>query len=136
MFTNIFSILDIIFSFIAVIAFFYGIYQNKLKRKLREEVRANNWYNYERAINANGFVGRSIERYQSQSSDKIDPQMFKDLNYANIYGQEVFMSIIRQIQATEPSFQEKDIIRWHEQGKISNDKVNLFRKFIVDNEKT
>jgi hypothetical protein len=53
---------------------------------------------------------------------------------ADAHGQELLKEAIRQIQISEPTFSANDFDRWEREGKISNEKVALFKRFAVDSD--
>lgn len=107
----------------------YGIYQNKLKKTLQDEIRANNWYMYDKSILTAGLIGKAIDIYRSKHV--IDCDVIEALAKSQIFAQESYVTVIKQIQSVEPSFQNEDIDQWEREGKIRSDKAVLFKKFVI-----
>lgn len=117
---------------IGIIGLFVAFVQYNEKRKLNEYVRANNWFNYQRIENTNGTVQLAKNLYLRKSAQNIDAEILDRLSMADAHGQELLKEAIRQIQISEPSFTSNDFDRWEHEGKISNEKVALFKRFAVD----
>lgn len=114
-----------------VIGLLIAWYQFKEKKRLQNIARSENWFNYERANMSNGMLQQAIRLYQNTYTNNINHEVLALLLRAEAFGNETYMSFIRQINFIEPSFADQDIRRWEEEGKITSEKVQLFRKFIV-----
>ncbi|WP_028546235.1 hypothetical protein [Paenibacillus taiwanensis] len=112
-----------------------AIYQFNEKKKLEKFICAENWFNYERSNTTSGTLQKAITLYKERHNDNRDFDVFESLTQADIFCQETYMSCIRQIQISEPNFTEKSIKKWTEEGKITEEKAKLFKKFIVENDK-
>lgn len=95
-----------------------GYFQNKQKIQFQKVVRANNWYNFQRANNASGILQNAISLYTKEHEQDINPKVLAQLSKADAFSQEVYKESIRQIHFTEPSFTKHDIETWLKDGKI------------------
>ncbi|MFA7556043.1 MAG: hypothetical protein WCY88_17500 [Spongiibacteraceae bacterium] len=126
------EIISYVSLFFGVVGFAYAIYQDRERKKLNEYVRANNWFNYQRMENSNGTIQLAKDKYIARYKDDIDIEILNHLAMADAHGQELLKESIRQIQIAEPSFCHKDFDRWLKEGKISESKVALFKRFSTD----
>lgn len=121
---------------VGIVGFFYALYESRQKRTLRDLIRANNWFMYQRINNATGSVQVSLQKYKNAHAHCIDSDVLEWLSKSDAFSQEVFKEIIRQIQVFEPTFTERDLDRWKNDGKLTEEKVQLFRQFVVTNGST
>lgn len=126
------DIVSILGTLVGVVGLALALFENKKKKNLEEYVRANNWFNYQRANNANGTVQLALRLYKEKHSEKIDVDVLEQLSRSDAFGQEVFKEIIRQIHMFEPSFTKKDFERWKQEGKLTDEKLSLFLQFATD----
>ena len=101
-------------------------------RSVEEYIRANNWFNHQRANNANGTVQSALNLYKEKHKDKIEASVLEQLSRADAHGQEVFKESIRQIHISEPSFTKVDFERWIREGKLNEEKMKLFMQLATD----
>ena len=114
-----------------VLSFLYGLYERRQKRTLRDLIRANNWFMYQRINNANGHVQLALKTYKSSHATNADPEVIECIARADAFSQEIFKEIVRQIQVFEPTFTKHDLECWRRDGKLTDEKVALFQQFIV-----
>jgi hypothetical protein len=126
-------IINIISICLGIFGIIIAIKQNNDKKKLEKMIRSNNWFNYERANVGNGILQNAIKLYKSIYKNNMNIDLLELLVQSDILSQETYMSVIRNIQLFERSFDEHDIERWKKEGKISDIKADLFKKFIVSN---
>ncbi len=103
-----------------------GYLQNRQKVQFQKIVRANSWFNFQRANNSNGSLQIAIDTYKNKHQDSIDPEVIELLSKSDAFGQEVYKESIRQIHFSEPSFKRTDIEMWQEDGKISEKDKKFF----------
>ncbi len=103
-----------------------GYWQNRQKVQFQTIIRANNWFNFQRANNSNGSLQIAIDAYKSKHKDSLDPEVIELLAKADAFGQEVYKESIRQIHFSEPSFSKSDINTWESDGKISEKDKRFF----------
>jgi hypothetical protein len=121
------DLLGIVGILLGIIGLAYAIYENRAKVTLSDYIRAQNWHIYSKANNANGSVQLALKKYKDQlSSQTFDLDGFEWLSKADAFGQDVFKDIIRQIQASEPSFTAKDVERWVNEKRIAEKHAPLF----------
>jgi len=116
---------------IGIVGLLIAWYQFKEKKRFQNIARSENWFNYERANMSNGMLQKAIDLYKATHRNNIDHEVLGLLLRAEAFGNETYMSFIRQINFIEPSFNEIDIKRWENEGKITKEKAELFRKFVV-----
>lgn len=117
---------------IGIIGVVYAIYENRKLVKLNKLTRVSNWFNYQKVNNSVGGVQFALKLYKDKHKDHIDPDVLQELAKADAFGQEVHKEMIRQIYLSEPSFTSKDFERWKKEGKLSEEKVALFKMFAID----
>ena len=117
---------------VGIIGLIYAIYENRERKKLNEFIRSNNWFNYQRVNNSTGTTQLSLRLYREKHKAQIEPDVLQELAKADAFGQEVLKEIIRQIYLSEPSFAAKDFERWKKEGKLTEEKVALFKQFSTD----
>lgn len=117
---------------IAVSGLLYAFWENRKKARIEELARRNNWILHQRANNANGVVQRAKTLYIGKHADNIEPEVIETISSADAFGQELYKETVRLVSMSEPSFVEKDFQRWGREGKLSEDKIELFRQFAVD----
>ncbi len=115
--------LSIAFGLVGLIV---GYLQNRQKAQFQKVVRANNWFNFQRANNSNGTLQVAIEAYKKKYKESIDPEVIELLSKSDAFGQEVYKESIRQIHFSEPSFKKSDIETWQADGKISEKDKKFF----------
>jgi len=54
-----------------------GYLQNRQKVQFQKVVRANNWFNFQRANNSNGSLQIAIDAYKKKHKDSIDPEVIE-----------------------------------------------------------
>ncbi|MBJ2131150.1 hypothetical protein JC525_19745 [Alteromonas sp. IB21] len=113
---------------IGLIGLGVGFWQNRQKTQFEKIVRANSWFNYQRASNANGTVQLALKKYKQIHSNDISSEVIEELARADAFGQEVFKESIRQIHFSESSFKNSDIEQWESEGKISEAAKPLFKQ--------
>lgn len=59
--------------------------------------------------------------------------MLEFLSKADAFGQDVFKDVIRQIQFSEPVFDEVTVARWVREGRIVDKHAALFRQLTAAN---
>jgi hypothetical protein len=105
----------------------YAVYENRSKARLPDYIRAQNWYIYSKANNANGSVQLALQKYKSQAANQtVDLEAFEWLSKADAFGQDVFKDVIRQIQVSEPSFTAQDVERLVKEKRVSEKHAPLF----------
>lgn len=105
--------------FIGALGLVVGYWQNRQKVQIERVIRANNWFNFQRANNSNGSLQIAIAKYKERHREDIDAEVLELLSKADAFGQEVYKESIRQIHFLEPSFTRQDIETWEQDGKIS-----------------
>ncbi|WP_394227129.1 BAR domain-containing protein [Pseudoalteromonas spongiae] len=111
---------------IGLIGLGVGYWQNRQKAQFEKIVRANSWFNYQRANNANGTVQLALSKYKEKHAENISSDVIEEMARADAFGQEVFKESIRQIHFSEASFKKEDIDLWESEGKISQGAKPLF----------
>lgn len=119
---------------IGVIGLAVGYWQNRQKVQFQKIIRANNWFNFQRANNSSGSLQIAIDSYKKKHPDNIDPEVIELLAKADAFGQEVYKESIRQIHFSEPSFTKSDIDSWVADGKIS-ERDKKFFSWLTQSEK-
>jgi len=123
------QIMSYIGTIVGILGLGYAIYQNRERSKLNNYVKANNWFNLQRTNNGNGTIQLAKKLYLQKHSDKLDSEVLNLLAMADAHGQEVYKEVIRQIQISEDSFENKDFERWQKEGKLSDAHLILFKQF-------
>lgn len=59
--------------------------------------------------------------------------MLEFLSKADASGQDVFKDVIRQIQFSEPEFDDETVARWVGEGRVAEGHAPLFRQMISAN---
>lgn len=118
---------------IGIVGLIVGYFQNRQKAHFQRIIRANSWYNFQRAKNSNGTLQSAIQYYKYIHNNSIDSEVLSQLTKSDAFGQEVYKEAIRQIHFSEPSFTILDIDRWEKAGKI-NERDKIFFANLVESE--
>ena len=68
-----------------------------------------------------------------QEKEALDPEVLEFLSKADAFGQDVFKDVIRQIQFSEPVFDEGTVARWVREGRFVEKHGALFRQLTAAN---
>jgi len=120
-------ILSVISVGLGVAGLAYAIYQGMERRRLQDYIRSQNWHLYAKANNANGATQKALRLYKQSAGQHVDPEVVEALAQADAFGQDVFKDVIRQIQFSEPRFDETSIEDWVRKGRISEKHGLLFK---------
>jgi len=112
---------------VGLVGLLVGYWQNKQKIQFEKVVRANNWFNFQRANNSSGILQSAINIYREKHKDNIDPDVLGLLAKSDAFAQEVYKESIRQIHFSEPNFTKQDVDEWESDGKIGE----LDKKFFI-----
>lgn len=113
---------------LAVLSLGYALWENRSRARLSHYIRAQNWFLYGKASNSNGHAQTALAKYKALGRDKTDPEVLEFLSKADAFGQDVFKDVIRQIQFSEPEFDEEAVARWVREGRIAERHAPLFRQ--------
>ncbi|MCX7096661.1 MAG: hypothetical protein NTV43_02015 [Methylococcales bacterium] len=118
---------------VGIIGLAYAVYEGYQRKKLGTHIRAHNWLIYQRINNATGYAQRALAEYKRviPQNTNTNTDLLELMIRSDESNQEVLREIIRQIQEFEPSFSETDFEHWMKEGKLTEDKVKLFRQFSV-----
>ncbi|KAB7688992.1 hypothetical protein GBN24_11980 [Plesiomonas shigelloides] len=128
------DIISILGTIVGCIGLIVAFWQYRKTKSLEDNIRAHNWFMYQRVNNTNGTTQIALDLYKKRHQSGIDLDVLEQLARADSCGQELFKEIIKQIHMHEPSFTEKDFERWKREGKLSDSKFNLFLQFSTDAE--
>jgi hypothetical protein len=118
---------------IAVVSFGYALWEKRSRTRLEDYVRAQNWSLFEKASNSNGHAQMALSKYKALGKDALDPEVLEFLSKADAFGQDVFKDTIRQIQFSEPTFDDDTVNRWVREGRVAEEHAALFRKLTPAN---
>ena len=124
---NLATYLGTLFGLIGLIAAFW---QNRQRVQLEKVLKANNWFNFQRANNATGTIQLALQKYKEKHADNLEAIVIEELAKADAFGQEVYKESVRQIHFSEPSFTKSDIETWQAEGKISENSKPLFLQLV------
>ena len=118
---------------IGVLSFGYALWEKRSRARLEDYIRAQNWSLYGKASNANGHTQLALTKYKSLGKEALDPEVLEFLSRADAFGQDVFKDVIRQIQFSEPVFDEVTVARWVREGRVVETHAPLFRQLTAAN---
>ena len=121
---------DIIGWVLALFSIIYAVIESLKNKKLRDNIRFNNWILYQRVSNIGGTIQKSLQKV---SASNINNDILENIVRSDALCGELMKETIRNIYTYEPSFQQKDIDRWVSEGKISEGYADLFKKFMLSN---
>ena len=119
--------------FFAVISLAYAWWEKRSRARLEDYIRAQNWFLYEKASNSNGHTQIALAKYKALGKDALDLEVLEFLSKADAFGQDVFKDTIRQIQYSEPTFDEEAVNRWVREGRVAEKHAAHFRKLTPAN---
>lgn len=108
------------------ICIFYAIYLNLENMKLKKQVRSNSWLNLHRVMNTVNILDEVLGLYKTIHRSNLNTEVLEPIIRANIHNQEFSKGIIHQIQMFEPTFEEKDFVKWEGEGKLENVSLKVF----------
>jgi len=117
----------------AVISLAYAWWEKRSRARLEDYIRAQNWFLYEKASNSNGHTQIALAKYKALGKDALDLEVLEFLSKADAFGQDVFKDTIRQIQYSEPTFDEEAVNRWVREGRVAEKHAAHFRKLTPAN---
>jgi hypothetical protein len=106
----------------------YAFWENRRRARLEDFVRANNWSLYAKASNANGVAQQALARYKTLGKESLDSEVLELLSKADAFGQDLFRDVVRQIQFSEPVFDDATVSRWVREGRVHEPHAILFRQ--------
>lgn len=121
--------------FIGVISFGYALWEKRSRARLENYVQAQNWSLYGKASNANGHTQTALTKYMALEKDVLNPEVLVFLGKADAFGQDVLKDVIRQIQYSEPLFDEATVSRWVREGRVAETHAPLFYQLVVSNKR-
>lgn len=113
---------------IAIVSFGYALWEKRSRDRLENFVRAQNWSLFDKASVSNGHTQMALAKYKALGKDVLDPEVLEYLSKADAFGQDVFKDTVRQIQFSEPAFDEETVSRWVRDGRIAEKYAPLFIK--------
>ncbi|MGY5749463.1 hypothetical protein ACXHQO_23785 [Vibrio antiquarius] len=128
------DIISILGTVVGCIGLMVAFWQYRKTKSLEDNIRAHNWFMYQRVNNTNGTTQIALDLYKKKHQSGIDIEVLEQLARADSCGQELFKEIIKQIHMHEPSFTQADFERWKREGKLSDSKFNLFLQFSTNAE--
>jgi hypothetical protein len=118
---------------IAVVSLGYAWWEKRSRTRLEDYIRAQNWFLYEKANNSTGHMQMALSKYKALGKEALDPEVLEFLSKADAFGQDVFKDTIRQIQFSEPTFDEAAVSRWVREGRVAERHAHHFRKLTPAN---
>lgn len=119
---------------LAFVGLAYAVYQSREKKKLKEYIRSQAWYIYAKANNVAGIAQASLDAYKQTYGQNLDIQVLELMTKTNAFGQELFKETIRQIQLSEPQYDNDKIDLWIESGRVDKDHGVLFKIICVSDD--
>jgi hypothetical protein len=113
---------------LAVLSLAYALWEKRSRARLSDFIRAQNWSLYGKASNSIGHAQTALAKYKALGKDKLDPDVLEFLSKADAFGQDVFKDVIRQIQFSEPVFDDETVSRWVREGRVAEKYALLFRQ--------
>src|SRR5262245_10964283 len=120
--------LGIIGVMLAVLGFVYGWWENRKRARLSDFVRAQNWSLFNKASVANGHAQLALAKYKTLGKESVDLEVLELLSKADAFGQDLFKDSVRQIQFSEPVFDDTTVSRWVREGRVQEGHAILFRQ--------
>jgi hypothetical protein len=117
----------------AVLSFGYALWEKRSRARLEDYIRAQNWSLYGKASNSNGHAQIALSKYKALGKDALHPEVLEFLSKADAFGQDVFKDVIRQIQFSEPTFDDDTVTRWVREGRVAEKHAALFRNLTPAN---
>ena len=111
----------------------YALWENRSRTRLSDYIRAQNWFLYGKASNSKGHTQTALTKYKALGREQLDPEVLEFLCKADAFGQDVLKDVIRQIQLSEPVFDNDTVSRWVREGRIDEKHSLLFRQLISAN---
>jgi hypothetical protein len=106
----------------------YAFWENWRRARLEDFIRAQNWSLYNKASNANGHAQQALVRYKTYARENLNAEVLEFLSKADAFGQDVMRDVIRQIQYSEPVFDDATVSRWVREGRVQDGHALLFRQ--------
>jgi hypothetical protein len=118
---------DVISTILGVAGLGYALYQGSERKKLQDFVRGQSWHLFAKANNANGTAQHALLKYKEKTAAGFDPEVLELLAKSDAFGQDVFKDVIRQIQVSEPVFDQNTIQTWVAEGRVNETHAAIFK---------
>lgn len=116
--------------FVGIIGVIVALYQSFEKKRLSHYLRSQSWYIYSMSLLSWNAAQTALIKYKDSDGQELNPDIFESLSKCDAYNLSLSLEAIRQIQLSEPHFDNETITTWATQGKIPKDHTALFLRIL------